>query len=62
MLGAAWMRWQIMGWRRLKSEAINPYYSLMDIVYYCLGFLGDPECEQLHNEFPRQETKKKDTK
>ena len=34
----------------------------MDIVYYCLGFLGDPECEQLHNEFPRQETKKKDTK
>ena len=31
----------------------------MDIVYYCLGFLGDPECEQLHNEFLRPETKKK---
>ena len=35
-----------------------PLNLLMGIFCYCLGFLGDPVCEQLHSEFPEQETKK----
>ena len=32
----------------------------MDIFCYCLGFPGDPVCEQLHSEFQGQETKIKE--
>ena len=31
-------------------------YLLMDIFYYCLGFLDGPVYEQLHSEFQGQET------
>ena len=32
-------------------------YLLMGIFCYCLGFLGDPKCEQLHSGFLEQETR-----